>query len=113
VVDLALYWAFLLFARSGKGSTFPARRVCDQAPLAWREPSVHPCPCSKICPSSESCHDGQLSNYVTERILEPHCSCALTPSMRLTFDYQFVDNPGYNADRGSVNIFAARAHSQF
>jgi high affinity Mn2+ porin len=33
--------------------------------------------------------------------------------MRLTFDYQFVDNPGYNADRGSVNIFAARAHSQF
>jgi Carbohydrate-selective porin, OprB family len=113
VVDLALYWAFLLFARGGKGSTFPARRVCDQALLAWRERSVQPCPCSKVCPSSESCHDGQFSNCVTERILEAYCSYALTPSTRLTFDYQFVDNPGYNVDRGPVNIFAAHAHWQF
>jgi hypothetical protein len=36
-----------------------------------------------------------------------------TASTRLTFDYQFVDNPGYNADRGLANIFAARAHWRF
>jgi len=27
--------------------------------------------------------------------------------------YQFVVNPGYNADRGPVSIFAARAHAEF
>jgi high affinity Mn2+ porin len=57
--------------------------------------------------------DGQLSNYGAEKILEAYYSYALTASTRLTFDYQFVDNPGYNADRGPVNIFAARAHWQF
>ena len=57
--------------------------------------------------------DGQLTNYGTEKILEAYYSYALTASTRLTFDYQFVNNPGYNADRGPVNIFAARAHWQF
>jgi high affinity Mn2+ porin len=31
----------------------------------------------------------------------------------VSFDYQFVSNPGYNADRGPVNAFAARYHWQF
>ncbi|WP_426437183.1 carbohydrate porin [Bradyrhizobium genosp. P] len=57
--------------------------------------------------------DGQLPNYGTERILEAYYSYAMTLSTRITFDYQFVDNPGYNSDRGPVNIFAARAHWQF
>jgi len=57
--------------------------------------------------------DGQLTNYSTEKILEVYYSHALTPSTRLTFDYQFMKNPGYNADRGPANIFAARAHWQF
>jgi len=26
---------------------------------------------------------------------------------------QFIDNPGYNADRGPVNVFAGRFHWQF
>ncbi len=29
------------------------------------------------------------------------------------YRYQFVANPGYNADRGPANIFAGRAHRQF
>jgi hypothetical protein len=37
----------------------------------------------------------------------------LTQSTRLTFDYQFVDNPGYNVDRGPANGFAVRAHWRF
>jgi high affinity Mn2+ porin len=57
--------------------------------------------------------DGQLPNYRTEKILEAYYSYALTPSTRLTFDYQFLANPAYNADRGPVNIFAGRAHWQF
>jgi high affinity Mn2+ porin len=57
--------------------------------------------------------DGQLTNYGTEKILEAYYSYAMTPSTRFTLDYQLVGNPGYNADRGPTNIFAARAHWQF
>ena len=37
----------------------------------------------------------------------------INASTKLTFDYQFIANPGYNADRGPANVFAARAHWQF
>ncbi len=57
--------------------------------------------------------DGQLTNYGLEKILEAYYSYALTASTRLSLDYQFVSNPGYNADRGPVNAFAARYHWQF
>jgi high affinity Mn2+ porin len=57
--------------------------------------------------------DGLLTNYGHEKILEAYYSYALNASVRLSFDYQFVVDPGYNADRGPVNIFAARAHWQF
>jgi high affinity Mn2+ porin len=57
--------------------------------------------------------DGQLTNYSTEKILEAYYSYALNASTKLTFDYQFIANPGYNADRGPANVFAARAHWQF
>jgi high affinity Mn2+ porin len=57
--------------------------------------------------------DGQLTNYGLEKIFEAYYSYALNASTKLTFDYQFVANPGYNADRGPANVFAARAHWQF
>ena len=57
--------------------------------------------------------DGQLPNYGLEKIFEAYYSYALTAATRLSFDYQFVVNPGYNADRGPVNVFAARFHWQF
>ena len=57
--------------------------------------------------------DGKLPNYGTEKILAAYYSYAPTPSTRLTFDYQFVDDPGYNGDRGPVNVFSARSHWQF
>jgi high affinity Mn2+ porin len=31
----------------------------------------------------------------------------------LTFDYQLIGNPGYNADRGPVLVFSGRLHPQF
>jgi high affinity Mn2+ porin len=57
--------------------------------------------------------DGQLTNYGLEKIFEAYYSYALNASVKLTFDYQIVANPGYNADRGPANVFAARAHWQF
>ena len=46
-------------------------------------------------------------------IVEAYYSYALTASTRVSVDYQFVANPGYNADRGPVNVFAGRFHTQF
>jgi high affinity Mn2+ porin len=57
--------------------------------------------------------DGQLPNSRLEKIFEAYYSYALLPSTKLTFDYQFIANPGYNADRGPVNTFAGRVHWQF
>ena len=56
--------------------------------------------------------DGAL-NYRTERILETYYSVALLDTTWLTLDYQFIDNPAYNADRGPVSIFSARLHAEF
>jgi high affinity Mn2+ porin len=56
--------------------------------------------------------DGQL-NYRPEQIVEVYYAYSLNKSVTLTFDYQFVNNPGYNADRGPVSIFSGRLHAQF
>ena len=56
--------------------------------------------------------DGQI-NYNGERMLEAYYAFGFTPNHSLTFDYQYVTNPAYNADRGPVSIFAARLHGQF
>ena len=56
--------------------------------------------------------DGRL-NYSPERILETYYSLKLNNWSALTFDYQFVVNPAYNADRGPVSIFSGRLHGEF
>ena len=56
--------------------------------------------------------DGQL-NYRPEQILEAYYAYKLNKWMTLTADYQFIDNPGYNADRGPVSIFSGRLHGEF
>lgn len=56
--------------------------------------------------------DGQL-NYGPEQILEAYYAYSLNQWATLTFDYQFIDNPGYNADRGPVSVFSGRLHAQF
>jgi high affinity Mn2+ porin len=56
--------------------------------------------------------DGAL-NYQPEKILETYYSYSLNTWSSLTFDYQFVDDPAYNADRGPVHIFAGRLHAEF
>jgi high affinity Mn2+ porin len=56
--------------------------------------------------------DGAL-NYQPEKILEAYYSYSLNKWSSLTFDYQFVDDPAYNADRGPVHIFSGRLHAEF
>jgi hypothetical protein len=52
-------------------------------------------------------------NYAPEQVLESFYSYSLTKTQWLTFDYQFVRNPAYNADRGPVNVYALRYHTEF
>jgi high affinity Mn2+ porin len=56
--------------------------------------------------------DGAL-NYHPEKILEAYYSYSLNTWSSLTFDYQFVADPAYNADRGPVHIFGGRFHAAF
>ncbi len=56
--------------------------------------------------------DGAL-NYRPEQILETYYSFALQKRTTLTFDYQFITNPAYNADRGPVSVFSGRLHAAF
>ena len=57
--------------------------------------------------------DGALTNYGLEQIVEAYYSYAITAAMKVSFDYQFIANPDYNADRGPVNVFAGRFHATF
>ena len=57
--------------------------------------------------------DGSLPNYAVEQIIEAYYSYAITQSLKVGFDYQLIVNPGYNADRGPVNVFAGRIHTAF
>ena len=47
-----------------------------------------------------------------EQILETYYSVALR-AWRITFDYQFFNNPAYNRDRGPVSVLGIRLHGQF
>ena len=57
--------------------------------------------------------DGQLPRPAPEHIFEAYYSYALSSSTKLSFDYQFIANPGYNTDRGPVNVFAGRVRWTF
>jgi high affinity Mn2+ porin len=57
--------------------------------------------------------DGMLPHPGPEQIIESYYSYALSASTHLTADYQFIVNPGYNEDRGPVNVFSGRFHWQF
>ena len=54
--------------------------------------------------------DGTL-NYANETVAEFYYSYKPVASgIWLSLDYQFAINPGYNMDRGPVNVFSFRAH---
>jgi high affinity Mn2+ porin len=57
--------------------------------------------------------DGRLPHPGPEHIVETYYNAAVFRHAHLTFDYQWVNNPGYNRDRGPVSILAVRVHVQF
>jgi high affinity Mn2+ porin len=56
--------------------------------------------------------DGQLPNAGPEQILETYYRVAVTSFAHFAFDYQFINNPAYNRDRGPVSVFALQLHLQ-
>ena len=57
--------------------------------------------------------DGALPNAGPEQIFETYYNCSLVKSVNLSADYQIVNHPAYNVERGPVNILALRLHVQF
>ncbi len=49
----------------------------------------------------------------SERALDLFYSINLHKSYWLAGDYQHITNPGFNADRGPVNIFSVKVHGEF
>ncbi|HZZ58593.1 MAG TPA: carbohydrate porin [Opitutaceae bacterium] len=56
--------------------------------------------------------DGRL-DYGPEEILETYYSWKVCRWLWLSPDYQYVEHPAYNRDRGGVAIYAVRAHLHF
>lgn len=56
--------------------------------------------------------DGQLPHPGSEKILEMYYDhrFKIVPGAEFRLDYQHVDNPGYNEDRGPANIGGASVH---
>ena len=57
--------------------------------------------------------DGRLPNAGPEQILEAYYRVGVFSFAHLGFDYQFINHPAYNRDRGPVSIFGFRAHGEF
>ena len=56
--------------------------------------------------------DGRL-NYGAEQIVEAYYNWAPLKGLGVTLDWQHIANPGYNRDRGPVNIGSVRLHYEF
>jgi high affinity Mn2+ porin len=57
--------------------------------------------------------DGRLPHAGAETALETYYNLELVSGLHATLDYQFVDNPAYNRDRGPVSVLAVRLHAQY
>jgi high affinity Mn2+ porin len=56
--------------------------------------------------------DGAI-NAASERSSDIFYNVYLYKSLWVTADYQHIVNPGYNADRGPVNVYTLRIHGEF
>jgi high affinity Mn2+ porin len=57
--------------------------------------------------------DGTLVHSGPENIFETYYNFAAFGGVKLTLDYQFINNPAYNRDRGPVSIFGVRIHIEY
>ncbi len=56
--------------------------------------------------------DGKINNK-PEQLVDIYYQCHVVKSAWLSFDYQHLANPAYNADRGPINIYGVRVHFEF
>ncbi|MDD4913499.1 MAG: carbohydrate porin [Methylococcales bacterium] len=56
--------------------------------------------------------DGNI-HYSPEQVFDIYYKYHLLSSVWTTADYQFINNPGYNADRGPVHVLGLRVHLEF
>ena len=55
--------------------------------------------------------DGRL-NYGSEQIVEVYYSLKVNARLSLSVDYQHIENPAYNRDRGPVSVYGMRLHAE-
>ena len=56
--------------------------------------------------------DGRIKRG-PEHVVDIFYSLSLLSSLWVTADYQHITNPGFNADRGPVNVVGVRVHAEF
>ncbi|MEO6598332.1 MAG: carbohydrate porin [Polyangiaceae bacterium] len=56
--------------------------------------------------------DGKLQ-WASERVFEVFYRLNVHRSLSFSADYQHISNPGYNADRGPVDVLSGRVHAEF
>jgi hypothetical protein len=56
--------------------------------------------------------DGRL-NYGWEQVFELYYRISLGSYLQISPDYQFIQNPGYNEDRGPVSVYSVRVRLSF
>lgn len=56
--------------------------------------------------------DGKLPHYGDERIMEAYYKVPVAKGWAASLDFQVIDNPAYNRDRGPVAAFGLRLHWQ-
>lgn len=57
--------------------------------------------------------DGRLPHPGPEQIVETYYALAVFKLAHLSIDYQWINHPAYNRDRGPVSVIAFRLHAQF
>jgi high affinity Mn2+ porin len=57
--------------------------------------------------------DGRLPHPGPEQIVETYYSLAVFKVAHISADYQWINHPAYNRDRGPVSVVALRLHAQF
>jgi carbohydrate-selective porin OprB len=56
--------------------------------------------------------DGYLKK-APETVIDAFYSVNMLEALWFTADYQHITNPGFNADRGPVNVLGGRLHAEF
>ena len=57
--------------------------------------------------------DGKLPHFGYENFIEAYYNVAVWKWVNFTVDYQLFVNPGYNEDRGPINVFSGRVTLRF